>query len=71
MGESTVVSNRNVGYSFSLSIEKEVRIETGAKYPDKEVVHVRLSGNADSFDEAVKQLGMAQTEINGMLGKKL
>jgi len=57
MSEESTVVNRHVGYSFSLSVEQETRVETGAKYPDKRGVSARLSGNSDTFEKAVEELG--------------
>jgi hypothetical protein len=70
MSENQLIESKKVGFSFSLAIEKELRTETGAKYPDKSVLNARLEGNADSFDEVVKLLGQAKTEINKVLTEK-
>jgi len=67
MSEETMVTNKHVGYSFSLSVEKETRVETGAKYPDKQVVSARLGGNADSFEEATNMLEVAKQKIDELL----
>ena len=59
---------RMTRYARAMSVEKEISIETGEKYPDKKVVQARLSGNTDSFGEAVEELAKAQREIKGILG---
>lgn len=65
--EQSIVTNKHVGYSFSISIETEMRVETGAKYPDKTVTSARLSGNAETFEEVVKQLEEAKGKLKEML----
>jgi len=57
------VETKRIGFGFSLSIEKEIRTETTAKYPDKTVLKAGLEGNADTFDEAVELLNRAKEEI--------
>lgn len=70
MSEETTVTNKHVGYSFSLSVEKEIRVETGAKYPDKQIVSARVGGNTESFDDAVEQLKKARQKIDEVLKNK-
>lgn len=67
MSEETTVTNKHVGYSFSLSVETETRIETGMKYPDKQVVSARLGGHTETFEDAVAQLKKARKEIAEVL----
>lgn len=70
MSEEITVTNKHVGYSFSLSVEKESRVETGAKYPDKQVVSARLGGNTETFEDAVEQLKKAKQKIDEVLKDK-
>lgn len=63
MSEKQEVTTKTIGFSFSVSIEQEVRIDTGAKYPDKTVVKAALSGHADSYDEAVANLKTASQAV--------
>lgn len=65
--ETTTVVNQHVGYSFSVSVEKETRAVTKAKYPDKTVVSVRVSGNEESYEAVVKRLVEAKGEIRKVL----
>ena len=67
MSEKTEVTNRYVGFHFDIKIEKEIRTETGAKYPDKSVYVASLSGNAETFMEAVAQLHFARKELEEAL----
>lgn len=68
--EVSIVTNRTIGFAFSLSVEKEKRIATEAKYPDKIVSTARLSGHADSWDETILQFKEAKKEIDAILGEK-
>jgi len=63
MSEKTVVETKKVGYSFSFSIEKELRSETGAKYPDKTIIKGSIEGNADTYEETVALMKKAKTEL--------
>lgn len=65
--ETQTVTNKHVGYSFSVSIEKETREESGTKYPDKTVVSARLSGNEESFEAVEKRLAEAKAKIKEVL----
>ena len=50
------VTEQTIGFSFHVTIERESRTETGAKYPDKTVVKASLGGHADTLDEAKARL---------------
>lgn len=63
MSEKQDVVTRRVGFGFSITVEKELREETGAKYPDKTVVKASIEGNADTFESNIELLGRARTEI--------
>jgi len=67
VSEVSKVERREVGYRFHIAVDKELRTETGAKYPDKTQVHASLEGHADSFEEAVKQLRDAKVKVNEVL----
>lgn len=60
--EVQAVTTKAIGYSFNVSIEREIRTETESKYPDKTVVKASLGGHADTFDAATSLLeGAAKT----------
>jgi hypothetical protein len=63
MSEKQTVETKKIGFSFSVSIEKELRTETGAKYPDKTLIKGSIEGNADTYDEAVALMKKAKTEL--------
>jgi len=65
-----IVSNMTVGYSFHLKIERETRVDTGLKYPDKTVVSASLIGNASSLEEASKEIELAKQTILRLIEKK-
>lgn len=69
MNEQTEVTNRYVGYHFDIKIEKEIRTETGAKYPDKSVVTASLSGNAETLTDVISQLKSAKLVVEELLTK--
>jgi len=70
VSERTEVINKTVGFSFYVKVEREIRTETGAKYPDKALVTANLGGNADSFEEATKRLKEARAAIDIVLTEK-
>ncbi len=70
MTERSEIVNKTAGYSFHIKIEKEVRTETGAKYPDKSVVSATLSGNDESFDAVVQHVKEAKKTIDEVLSGK-
>lgn len=70
MAEKTEVVNRTEGYSFHITVEREIRTETGAKYPDKSVVTASLGGNAPSFEVAIEQAKKAREAIEELLAAK-
>lgn len=70
MSEETKITNMAVGYHFDIKIEREIRTETGAKYPDKSVVTASLSGNASSFEAIVEQAKKAREAIEELLVEK-
>ena len=63
MTETKNVITETIGYSFSITIERETRTATEAKYPDKTVTKATLGGHASTFDEVAKQLEKATEEI--------
>ena len=63
MSENQTVTHKNVGYSFSLQIEKESRIENVAKYPDKLIVKASLSGYEATWQDVVAKLKDAAQEV--------
>jgi hypothetical protein len=69
MTEKTRIEETKIGYVFHISIEQEVRKNTEAKYPDKLVVKAMLEGNEKTFEETVKRLSEAKTQIVLILEK--
>lgn len=63
--------NQKIGYSFTLKIETETRVDTGLKYPDKTVVSASLGGNASSLEEASKEIELAKQTILKLLSEKV
>lgn len=63
MAEEKTITQQAIGYGFSVSIEREIRTDTGAKYPDKTVVKASLSGHANTFEDAEKMLGDATEKV--------
>jgi len=57
------VETKRIGFSFSISIEKELRTQTEAKYPDKTIVKASLEGNTDTYEQATEMLRKAKEEI--------
>jgi len=70
MEEKTVVENRNVGNRWFISLEKELREETGAKYPDKTVVHVSLEGYEVDYETAHRSIMKAKSELEKLVADK-
>jgi len=60
--ETQEVTQRTVGYSWSVSVEVEHREETGAKYPDKTVTKIGLGGHTDDKGSAVAEAGDAVSQ---------
>ena len=63
MSEKQVVETKKVGFSFSVSIEKELRSDSGQKYPDKTIIKGSIEGNTDTYDETVALMKKAKTEL--------
>jgi hypothetical protein len=66
MSEKTVTESREVGYRWLVSIDKELRTETGAKYPDKTEIHATLEGHEQDADTAVKNLENAKKVLKDL-----
>ena len=67
MSENQTVTHKNVGYSFSLQIEKESRIENVAKYPDKLIVKASLSGYESTWPKVVAKLKDATQKVKNQI----
>lgn len=67
--ELKAITQKAIGFGFSVSIEREIRVETGAKYPDKTLVKASLSGHADSYEEATTMLGEATKAVKEKIGQ--
>lgn len=65
--EEQTVTQKVIGFSFHVSVEKEIRIETGAKYPDKTIVKASLGGHADTYTDAIGQLKTATETVKTQL----
>ena len=64
MTEKKEVKTETIGYSFSITIEKEVRTATEAsKTPDKKVTKASISGHTSTFEEAKTMLKEATDEV--------
>jgi len=70
MTERSEIVNKTAGYSFHIKIEREIRTETGAKYPDKSVVSASLSGNDEAFVTMVEHAIQARKTIDEILSGK-
>lgn len=61
--ELKAITQKTIGFGFSVSIERELRTETSAKYPDKTVVKASLSGHSETYEEASSMLGEATKAV--------
>lgn len=62
MSEVKNVINKTIGYSFNITIERETRTATDAKYPDKQITKATVGGHGATLDDVTKQLEAA-TEV--------
>ena len=69
MSETQVIKHLNVGYSWGYSLEKEsvVPVE-GTRASAKTTEKISLSGYAETYKEALSQLGLTKKNI-GMCGR--
>ena len=67
--ETSIVQNMNVGARWFISLEKERREETGAKYPDKTVIHVSLEGYEADYGTCKRSLEAAKLELEKLLAE--
>jgi hypothetical protein len=65
--QKSEIIQRQLGFSWSLSIERERRTDTGSRYPDKDVIQARVSGNCLTYTGAIEQLRNAKAEIEKLL----
>lgn len=63
MNETHTVVKMEVGYTWSISIEREIRTPTEAKYPDKTVIKASLTGHARTYEGAITSLNQAKLEL--------
>lgn len=63
MSVKTEVERREIGYRFNISIDKEIHIDSGTRTPDKVTIHASVEGNVDTYEQAMKQLKEAKTQI--------
>ncbi|MGD0646337.1 MAG: hypothetical protein ABSA75_15710 [Candidatus Bathyarchaeia archaeon] len=66
MEEKTIIENRSSGSAR----EKELREETGAKYPDKTVVHVSLEGFESDYEAARLSLKKAKLQLEKVVDER-
>lgn len=52
-------------------MERELRLETGAKYPDKTVVHASFEGYEANYEDAKKTMLIAKAELERIVADKL
>ena len=65
--EVSQIWTTQTGYSFKIEIEKEIRTETGAKYPDKTVMKAYITGNENTLAETVEALAAAKVLLMNQL----
>lgn len=70
MAERTEVVQKTEGFAFSITIEQEIREETGAKYPDKKIIKATLSGHSPEFNEAISELQQSKEKIEAIIRPK-
>ena len=63
MSVKTEVETRKVGFAFDVSIEREIRTTTDAKYPDKTIIKASLEGNTETYEDSVDKLKAAAKAI--------
>ena len=61
--ETSQIWTTQTGYSFKIEIEKDIRTETGAKYPDKTVMKAYITGNENTLEDTVKALAIAKIKL--------
>lgn len=61
------ITNKTVGFNFRIVVEREVRVDSGTKYPDKTVTKAELGGHADTYKQARANLVDAWVGINNVL----
>lgn len=69
MNEQQTVTQQAIGFSYSVTIEKELRTNTAAKYPDKTVLKATLSGHADTHDMAAVGLRDASKTVKKQISE--
>lgn len=67
MSERQVVIQKNIGYSWSITVKKTTRTpKEGSKYDDVTETEAKLSGNEDTFDQVKLALQAAKIEVNNV-----
>lgn len=69
MSEKKEVTQQAIGFSFNVQVEREIRTDTGAKYPDKTTVKAGLSGHAATFEDASQLLENATQAVLDKISK--
>jgi len=67
MSEKTEIEQKQVGYRFHVSIDRELHVEGGTRTPDKITAHASLEGHTDTYNEAVSKLSEARGAIETLL----
>jgi len=67
--EQKIVTEQTIGFSYHVTLEKELRTNTGAKYPDKTVIKASLGGHVDTIAEAITQLKVCSTAIKTQIAE--
>jgi len=63
VSEKKEVTTETVGYSFNITIERETRTATTAKYPDKQIIKASVGGHGATLDDVTKQLVAATAVV--------
>jgi hypothetical protein len=66
LSEKTAFTSQEIGYRWHITIDKELRIETGAKYPDKTTIHASLEGHEDTVAQASAAINAAKKTLESL-----
>ena len=65
--EKKTITQQAIGFSYHVQVEKEIRSDSGLKFPDKTIVKASLGGHADTSEQAKTLLNEATKEIKKQL----
>ena len=63
MSETSRIVQTEIGYTWHVSIDREIRKPTEAKCPDKTVIKASLTGHEMKYGEALTSLNHAKREL--------